>query len=229
MWGLQASSAGATTTLAYQDTFEGGQTVDYVNSAPVFGETVYHAGLMQFIKTDDGVSSLFQAYCVQLSQYSGYATNVYSLVDGLSYFGAEKADDLRRLMTEFDRWNGSSPLTAQATGALQMAIWEIVQETDRIDGSLHYDLASGNLIETSTGVGTAALAQGWLDGLKSVTSQYQISVYTNPTYQDYLVVDKLSSGGSGENHVPEPGSLALMLGALGVMGGVASRRKTHPV
>lgn len=217
---LSAGQAQAAVTLAYTGYVQGSQTVDFVSLSPVNSDT-YNAGESRFLKNEDGVNSIFEAYCVDIFQYRSASPNVYTLVDGTTYFGAEKADDLGRLMTLFDVWNGSTTITAQETGAMQMAIWEIVQETTTVNGQFDFDLSSGIFTATSTGVGTAALAQSWLDTFGTVASQYEVNVYSNPTYQDYMVLSSVT------NNVPEPGSLALVLGAAGVMGGVARRRKAR--
>lgn len=219
---LAAGHAQAEVTLAYQGYVQGSQSVSYVSQQPAHADT-YNAGESQFLMKTDGVSSIFEAYCVDIFQYRSASANVYTLVDGVSYFGAEKADDLGRLMTLFDVWNGSTAVTAQETGALQMAIWEIVQETAKVDGQFRFDLSSGIFTQTSAGVGTAALAQSWLDSFGSVESRYEVAAYRNASYQDYLVLSDISGT---TNTVPEPGSLALVLGAIGVLGGAARRRKS---
>jgi hypothetical protein len=218
---LAAGQAQARTTLAYQGYVQGSESVSYVSYEPAHADT-YNAGESQFLMKTDGVSSIFEAYCVDIFQYRSASANVYTLVDGVTYFGAEKADDIGRLMTLFDVWNGSTAITAQETGALQMAIWEIVQETATVDGQFQFDLATGIFTQTSAGVGTAALAQSWLDNFGGVESRYEVSAYTNASYQDYLVLNDAAI----TNAVPEPGSLALVLGAIGALGGAARRRKS---
>jgi hypothetical protein len=218
---LAAGQAQARVTLAYEGYVQGSESISYVSSDPAHADT-YNAGESKFVMKTDGVSSIFEAYCVDIFQYRSTSANVYTLVDGVTYFGAEKADDLGRLMTLFDLWNGTTAITAQETGALQMAIWEIVQETTTVDGQFQFDLATGIFTQTSAGVGTAALAQSWLDTFGGVESRYEVSAYTNATYQDYLVLTDATI----TNAVPEPGSLALVLGAIGALGGAARRRKS---
>lgn len=223
---LAASATAQATALTFEDFVQGSQLVSLTNSAPATSGT-YSAGEQLLSKDDGGIVSVLRAYSVDIFQAASSSAQPYTLVDGITHFGAERADDLGRLFTEFDAWNGQTSITAQETGALQMAIWEIVNETATIQGALKFNIASGSFNASSTGPGTAAMAQGWLHGLDSVTSGYSISAYENANYQDYLVLNKISASGDlTTSDVPEPGSVPLMLGALGAMGWVSYRRKT---
>lgn len=215
---LVASNPAHATALTFQDFAQGAETVTFTNNSPATTERV-SAGEMLFGRNDGGVTSTLRAYCVDIFQSASYSAQDYTLVNGITHFGAEKAADLGRLFTEFDAWNGNTSITAQETAALQIAVWEIVNETARTASSPQLDLSSGNFTITAGGTSTIALAQGWLNGLASANNWYQVSAYENATYQDYLVLNK----------VPEPGSLALVLGALGSMGLVARRRKAKAV
>lgn len=215
---LAASNPAQATALTFQNYVQGSQSVSFSNAAPAASGS-FGAGEMLFGMNDDGVASVLRAYCVDIFQSASSTAQNYTLVDGITHFGAEKAADLGRLFTSFDAWNGSTSVTAQETAALQIAVWEIVNETARSASRLQLDLASGNFKITAAATGTVALAQGWLNGLAGANNWYQVSAYENASYQDYLVLNK----------VPEPGSLALVLGALGSMGLVARRRKTQAV
>lgn len=222
---LAASATAQATALTFEDFVQGSQLVSLTNSAPATSGT-YDAGELLLSKDDGGIVSALRAYSVDIFQTASSSAQPYTLVDGITHFGAERADDLGRLFTEFDAWNGQTAITAQETGALQMAIWEIVNETATIQGALKFNIASGSFRAQSE-PGTAAMAQGWLHGLDSVTSGYSVSAYENANYQDYLVLNKISASGNlATNDVPEPGSMPLMLGALGAMGWLSYRRKT---
>ncbi|MEO5793900.1 MAG: PEP-CTERM sorting domain-containing protein [Rhodoferax sp.] len=215
---LAASNPANATALTFENFAQGSQTVSFTNTKPGLSETV-NAGEMLFGMNDGGVTSTLRAYCVDIFQEASSKAQNYTLVNGITHFGAEKAADLGRLFTEFDVWNGKTNITAQETGALQMAVWEIVNETAKSQGAYKFDLSSGSFQASSTGKGTTALAQSWLDGLGTANNWYQVSAYENATYQDYLALNK----------VPEPGSLSLVLGALGSLGLVARRRKAKAV
>jgi hypothetical protein len=212
-----AAAPAQATTLAYQNYVYGAQTATITNLSPAVSATV-GAGALLFSKVDNGVTSTLAAYCVDIFQSVSSSAQQYTLVNGVTHFGTAKADALGRLFTAFEVWNGNTSTTAQESSALQLAVWEIVNETATTAGKLNFNLSSGNFKATSTGSGTIALAQGWLDGLASANNWYQVGAYENGSYQDYLALNK----------VPEPGSMALVLGALGALG-VASRRKKAKV
>nr|WP_315246497.1 PEP-CTERM sorting domain-containing protein [uncultured Albidiferax sp.] len=211
---LAVSNPAQATALTFQNYVQGSQGISFANSSPA-ASGYFGAGEMLFGMNDGGVTSVLRAYCVDIFQYASSSAQNYTLASGLSHFGAERASDLGRLFTTFDAWNGSTSITAQETAALQIAVWEIVNETARSASNLQLNLSSGNFKITAAATGTVALAQGWLNSLPTANNWYQVSAYESASYQDYLVLNK----------VPEPGSLALVLGALGSMGLVARRRK----
>nr|WP_315208325.1 PEP-CTERM sorting domain-containing protein [uncultured Albidiferax sp.] len=215
---LATSNPAQATALTFQNYAQGSQAVSFTNGTPAASGS-FGAGEMLFGMNDGGVTSVLRAYCVDIFQNASSSAQTYTLASGIAHFGAEKASELGRLFTSFDAWNGSTSITAQETAALQIAVWEIVNETARTASRLQLNLSSGNFKITSAGTGTVALAQGWLNGLATANNWYQVSAYENASYQDYLVLNK----------VPEPGSLALVLGALGGMGLVARRRKAKAV
>lgn len=218
--GLLAMAAPAqATTLALTGEPHGYENVTVTNGTPPLTGTM-GAGQLQFTRDDNGTVSDFLSYCVELFQATSDTPVTYGFVDGATYYGAEKADALGRLFSGFDLWNTDQVVTGPETAALQLAIWEIVNETLRnTGGQLDLNLATGNFTATSENPDTAPLAQSWLDALPGVTNVYTIGAMTNPEHQDLLVLEKSSS------EVPEPASLALVLGALGAMGAATRRRK----
>jgi len=151
----------------------------------------------------------FTAYCAELTQGFSFGVDYsYGQVTGLAYFGAQKAADLSRLFT-----GAAGFVTSKsASGAFQAAIWEIIYEP----GS-SYDLTSGafkaaavNLLD----VPSFTFINSVLTNLGSYGANYRIDVLTNPRNQDFLV-----------GTIPEPGTWALLVAGLGVIGVVSRRRK----
>jgi PEP-CTERM motif len=152
-------------------------------------------------------STSFTAYCVELSQNFAFSVDYdYTMVSGLSYFGADKASDLSRLFFAAQNF----VVDGITSAALQAAVWEIVYE----DAS-SYDLGSG----TFTGSGNAsafATVNSFLTKLDSYSdAYYQLGVLVNGQRQNFVV----------PTPVPEPGTWALMAAGLGALGFIARRRK----
>ncbi|MFZ4285918.1 PEP-CTERM sorting domain-containing protein [Variovorax sp. HJSM1_2] len=214
-WAGMSVSAQAT-TLAYNGMAYGSEVVALSNTSPSYNSTV-NAGEMRFVRDDAGVISSILAYCVDIFQPATSSAQQYTLVDGLSYFGTQKSDALGRLFTEFDIWNAGTSVTAHESAAMQLAVWEIVNETAAVGGKASYNLSDGNFSAIGATSGTVALAQGWLDGLETTHDNwYSVSAYKNASFQDYLAL----------NRVPEPGSVALMFAGLAALGFTSRRRKT---
>lgn len=176
-----------------------------------FREAVY-AG--EFNATLDGSS--FLTYCVDIFQSFSWGTHYtnYTLTNPATTLGwltNAKANDIGRLFTGFQ----SQVINAVNSSAFQLALWEIVNEN-----SANYNLANGYFTATryfGNANETLALttAQNWLNTLP-VNSAYRIQVEVSPTAQDMVVA----------NRIPEPGSLALLLGGLGIAGIVGRRQRT---
>jgi len=174
------------------------------NSSPAVNANVYAGGFL----TDAGGNS-FTSWCIDIFQntYFGQTVNDYTLTDGATAIGAARSDALGRLATDAL----SSVSNAASSGAFQLAIWEIVNETS----GNPYSLTSGNFRASSVSNGSLALAQSWLDNLGSL-NQYAVSVWRSGSRQDLAAFDRVT--------VPEAGSLTL-LGLGLVAAGVARRRK----
>jgi hypothetical protein len=173
------------------------------NGSPAVNANVHAGGFL----TDAGGNS-FTSWCVDIFQntYFGQTVNDYTLTDGATALGAARTDALGRLATQAL----SSVTNAASSGAFQLAIWEIVNETP---GSA-YSLTDGNFRASSVTNGSLALAQGWLSNLGSL-NQYAVSVWRSGSRQDLATFDRVT--------VPEAGSLTML--GLGLVAAVVARRR----
>lgn len=208
--GLVASvgSHAATVTLTGWNYGHGNavNATGYNGDAGAFGGTLTGAGVFD--------SGSFLTYCIELEEHFSFsATGMqdYAVVDGASYFArrrgdADIAERLARLMTYVA--DLAAPVAdSVASSALQLAIWNTVYDTDN-------SVTTAGRFDDASVMRTAA--DSFLAGVASVTtSRFSVFALEKAGSQDFLLVQA--------NRVPEPGSLALVLAAGGVLG-VAYRR-----
>lgn len=163
----------------------------------------------EFTGTLNGNS--FLTYCTDLFQTFSPGTTYtdYTVVDGVTAWGAAKSLDLDRAVSNFMAFG--TPHNATESAAAQAIIWEIIYETPATD----YDLATGNFKATSSDGATQALLSGinWA-ALPATPVTYHVDQLFSRSHQDFLVITA----------VPEPETYAMMLAGLGLMGVIGRRR-----
>ena len=162
----------------------------------------------------DGQGQSFEAFCVEPTQ--GHAV----AADGAVSYVLSRFDDGRATLLQglFSSSFGSLS-TGYERGAFQMAVWEIVTESGAA-----LDLAAGDfkfryLSRTSSASANqdfAALATSYLTAAAAYSGPalYDIQRLSNGGYQDLVLATA----------VPEPGTYALLLGGLGLVGWAKRRR-----
>ena len=184
---------------------QGSQTVTATLSAPntTLNKTVSAGGFLTILNG----GPTFESYCVDLYQTIAFGTtyNDYTLPGTTHIFANSDAyADLGRLFA-----NVGAVTNALQEAAFQIAVWEIVYETDS-----SYDLALGAATfigGTAESSGALTLATTWLAGLGSGTG-LGIRVLESQGHQDIIIA------------VPEPSTYLLMLMGLAGLTFVAKRR-----
>ncbi len=160
------------------------------------------------------------AYCLEPQQSTGpvggglipYTLDLTMLtapgnVGGMQPIAATRVSDIRRLLGSVaDPFSGS--ISALQAAALQIAIWEILRETDPA-----YNVLSGNVSYSGESVaGVFAQANAWLSNLNLQTER-ETAALTNVTFQDLIIA------------IPEPGTFGMLgAGALMIVFGVKRRK-----
>ena len=196
-------------------------------AAPAFADTVNLSGFTFTPATSVTVSSpnysgqagqfmgllngnSFLTYCTDVLQTFHFNTTYtdYSVVDGVTAWGAQRSLDLDRLISQTD--TEGLPISAAMSAAIQSAVWEILYEN-----SGTYDLAAGTFQATSADAAT----QEYLDtlnwaGLPNFAVTLHVDQLYSREHQDFLVTTP----------VPEPSTYALFAAGLAGIGFVARRR-----
>ena len=201
------TQSAAADTLSYLGPAYGFVSTTGVVTSPAAVTSSPAAGgfLMQNTSVPPGDS--FLAWCLDVQ---GWLTSpaTYSLLTGTDFYtgtaGAVKIGALERLATAVLPYVN----TKGESGAFQLAVWEIINET-----AGPYGLASGNFTVASASDGAYDLAGQWLTKLNNGTfsaDTMTLSVWkdVNKQTQDLAVFT---------NRVPEPDIYALMGMGLGLL------------
>ncbi len=161
---------------------------------------------------DSTVPNIFNTYCVDLAQYVSANTNyTYNVVSPAAH-GFTANQDL--MLSRLWGTNFSNIDTADESAAFQVAVWEIVYDTN-------FDLSSG-AFKVNTSGAVRNLAQSWINtitdvGFVATGTLPSLAVLESSTAQDQLTVVP-------GNNIPAAGSGVLALAGLSILGKRRNRR-----
>jgi len=213
--GAASTSSFAQTYVAESTTASGmGLNLVLPVNSPSTDAGNYWTGMLNITpsQTQGGAGSTFAAFCIDPSQYSNDGVANYSVSSGLGALGSTNAAWVSNL---YSQNYASSIGNSTSAAAFQLALWDLAKD----DGNL----TTGSVQATaSTNSAVLNLANSMISGAKSGpgSSPYSFTVYTSPTAQDYVV--------ASVTPVPEPETYAMLLAGLGLIGGIARRRKSTP-
>jgi PEP-CTERM motif len=207
LFSLSASVAQATTVQLNDFVFSPASSLSV--SAPSYSG---QAG--EFKGSLDG--NAFTTFCADLLQSFNWSQSYsdYSVINGVSAWGAARATLLGQLMTFAISTNFITD--AAHSAAIQAGIWEILYETTN---TAPHSFATGDFqVSGGDPAATAALALIDWNAIAGISSTVDVSQLFSPNEQDFIVLSVRSIT------VPEPPAYALMLIALAALGFVTRRR-----
>lgn len=213
LWAATAGVGAAEVTLTGW-AYGNGNSVNgnlYSGSAGGFKGTLTGAGAFD--------SQAFVTYCVELTEsfsFSGGPIGTYDVVAGASYFGAEKAAALGKLVTYVNADPTRVDTAAEST-SLQLAVWNLVYDRD-------YSVSVVSSFNDSSGF--APYADQLLRGAAGVSqSLYSVSALQRRGTQDFLLAERVPGREPQHDPLPLPSTVWLIVAAaLALMLRRAARR-----
>lgn len=187
-------------------------------STPTFGG---EAGGFKGALSNAGVynNASFETYCVELGQTFSFGVPYgdYKIIQGDTYSqwagNPITADRIGKLMTYVDTLG---PLNAATSTGVQLAIWELIYETNIDKNGNGYSLTSGSFKNAFDTNSSTTFANTLFTGALATTSLYKVDVLKNDGHQDFLILTA----------VPEPEGYALALAALACIGVFGRKLRT---
>jgi hypothetical protein len=176
------------------------------------------------LTTDPNKQHGFQSFCVDIFSSFNFVVTSNDNLAPATIISAEAAADLGQLYTNHHTEIDSLGSSAENESAFQLAVWEIVNESNENS----YSLTNGAFrVSNATG---SVLAQDWLNELDgtALTSAYTASIWTvqsmisGPGHAQDVVTFS-----SVQTPVPEPETYAMMLVGLGLLGFSARRKREY--
>jgi hypothetical protein len=209
--GMVSSASATAVTLDYLGRGNGllGEVTVTPDALPDGTQTNLLAGSLRMQRGQMG----FLAWCFQFARQIEKTANYMINPNALD---SRRRDDLSRLATGF---LGMTTGDDANSAAFQLAIWEIVEETDTDDatGSILYDLAGGDFQAMATNNDNVVeTANRWLGSLGGIRADAQITYLTSGASQDILTIAP----------IPLPASILLLGAGIGAL--VVVRRRGKP-
>lgn len=181
---------------------------------------------MSGVDTATAAAVAFNTYCIDIFNFAGNGTFD---VETFALGNAVKEQQLKTLLSNTDGMIGAAGTIdgkKNVSAAIQLAVWEIVNET----GTGGYALGTGQF-QVNAGFGTVvpaarSLAQGYLDSLGtwSARSGYSYSMMSAVIPSNNQRQITFAAGA-----VPEPGTWALLIAGFGAIGGAMRRSRRSQV